>query len=98
MMLPNYVGLMARYNTWQNGSLFEAANTLSDAARRADRGAFFGSTHATLNHLLWADRTWMSRFAGTARPAQMIQTSVDMIRGWEELKTARSQFDKVVED
>ena len=98
MMSPNYVRLMARYNTWQNGSLFEAANTLSDAARRADRGAFFGSTHATLNHLLWADRMWMSRFAGTARPAQMIQTSVDMIRGWEELKTARSQFDKVVED
>ncbi len=26
------------------------------------RGAFFGSIHATLNHLLWGDMLWFNRF------------------------------------
>ena len=38
-----YVTTMARYNRWQNRSLYEAADTLTDAARRQDRGAFFHS-------------------------------------------------------
>src|SRR5262245_41939313 len=63
-----YVQCMARYNRWQNDNLYGVADTLSDAERRRDRGAFFGSIHATLNHLLWADRIWMSRLAGTPPP------------------------------
>jgi uncharacterized damage-inducible protein DinB len=35
---------------------------LSDAERKRERGAFFGSIHGTLNHLLWGDRTWLGRF------------------------------------
>ena len=35
--------------------------------RKEMRGAFFGSIHGTLNHLLWGDQIWMSRFAGTPR-------------------------------
>ncbi|MFB2601811.1 DinB family protein, partial [Rhizobium phaseoli] len=31
---------------------------------RSDRGAFFGSLHRTLNHLMVADRIWMKRFTG----------------------------------
>ena len=68
MILSEYVRLMARYNSWQNGSLYRAADALSDAARREDRGAFFGSIHGTLSHILWGDRMWMNRFAGTERP------------------------------
>ena len=67
MIDVHYVRCMARYNRWQNENLYGAADTLSDAERRGDRGAFFGSIHATLNHLLWADRIWMSRLAGTPR-------------------------------
>ena len=63
-----YVQCMARYNRWQNESLYGVADTLTDAKRQRPRGAFFGSIHATLNHLLWADRIWMSRLAGTPRP------------------------------
>jgi uncharacterized damage-inducible protein DinB len=36
--------------------MYAAAGRLSDAARKKDRAAFFGSIHATLNHILWADR------------------------------------------
>jgi uncharacterized damage-inducible protein DinB len=53
---------LARYNTWMNGRLYALAATLSDAERRTDRGAFFGSIHGTLNHILFADRAWLGRF------------------------------------
>jgi uncharacterized damage-inducible protein DinB len=54
----------ARYNTWMNRRLYAACGKLDDEERRRDRGAFFGSIHGTLNHLLLADRTWMARFTG----------------------------------
>jgi len=53
---------LARYNRWMNRKVFAAAAGLEDAERKRDRGAFFGSLHRTLNHLLLADRTWMLRF------------------------------------
>ena len=56
---------------------------LSDTERRRERGAFFGSIHATLNHLLWADRIWMSRLAGTPRPDGGIPESVSTLRRLE---------------
>ena len=37
---------------------------LPDAEYRADHGAFFGSVHGTLNHLLVGDRIWMQRLTG----------------------------------
>ena len=98
MISPDYVRLMARYNSWQNGSLYGAADALSDAARREVRGAFFGSIHGTLSHILWGDRMWMNRFAGTERPTETIATSPAMVAEWEALKAARAEFDKVIED
>jgi len=50
-----YVQRMARYNRWQNESVYGVADRLSDEERRRERGAFFGSIHKTLSHLLWAD-------------------------------------------
>ena len=46
----------ARYNSWANRRLYDAAAELSDTDYRADRGAFFKSMHGTLNHLLTADQ------------------------------------------
>ena len=69
MIRAEYARTMAAYNKWQNDSLYGAADTMDDGARKLDRGAFFGSIHGTLNHILWGDRMWMSRFAGSAKPA-----------------------------
>jgi len=97
MITPEYVQTMARYAQWQNESVFSAADGLSDAQRREDRGAFFGSIHHTLNHLLWGDHIWMHRFAGTPAPkAPTIPESVEQIASWEELKAARISFDGVI--
>ena len=68
MITLDYVRAMAEYNRWQNENLYGAAEGSSDAARKEPRGAFFGSIHATLNHLLFGDQIWMSRFAGTPKP------------------------------
>lgn len=93
-----YVATMARYNSWQNESLYRAAGMLADAARRADRGSFFRSIHGTLSHILWGDRMWMHRFAGTPKPEGGIAGSPDLVADWETLCTERRAFDKVIED
>ena len=63
-MTPELARVMARYNRWMNDKLFAVASSLTEAERKQDRGAFFGSIHRTLNHLLLADRVWLGRFTG----------------------------------
>ncbi|WP_037379781.1 DinB family protein [Sinorhizobium americanum] len=60
-MLDHY-RMFADYNRWSNRLLYTAVAELSEAEYRQDKGAFFGSLHGTLNHLLVADRIWMKRF------------------------------------
>jgi len=64
---------MAAYNGWMNRNVYEAAAKLTDAERKADRGAFFGSIHSTLNHILWGDRLWLGRFNGKSYSAGAIR-------------------------
>jgi uncharacterized damage-inducible protein DinB len=66
MISREYCQLMARYNAWMNERLYAACTELAPSARTQDRGAFFGSIHGTLNHLLWGDRMWLGRFVGPA--------------------------------
>jgi uncharacterized damage-inducible protein DinB len=97
MITPDYVRTMAGYNRWQNRNLYGSADGLADAERKKDRGAFFGSIHATLNHLLFGDQIWMSRFAGTPRPkAAGIPESVGLHERWEDLKRERAAFDETI--
>jgi uncharacterized damage-inducible protein DinB len=99
MITPEYARTMAGYNHWQNENLYGAADRLTDAQRKDVRGAFFGSIHGTLNHLLWADQIWMSRFAGTPMPkAAGIPDSVSMYESWDDLKRERWAFDEVIAD
>lgn len=91
-----YVQRMSRYNRWQNENLYGVADRLSDNERRLDRGAFFGSIHQTLNHLLWGDRQWMSRFADWPKPAVGIRESVSLYPDWSDLKRARGAADAAI--
>jgi len=91
-----YVQRLARYNRWQNESLYDAADRLSDEERRRDRGAFFGSIHGTLSHLLWGDRTWMSRFSDVPKPAVGIAGSAALYPDWDELKRERNGMDQQI--
>jgi uncharacterized damage-inducible protein DinB len=93
MIAPGYVATMARYNAEMNRRLYEAAARLPDAARRQDRGAFWGSIHGTFCHLLWADTTWMSRFDGWDPPAGPHRDSASLIDDFGELRAAREAAD-----
>jgi uncharacterized damage-inducible protein DinB len=52
----------ARYNRWMNEKLFAICAGMSDEERKRDLRAPFHSIHGTFNHLLLADRIWLSRF------------------------------------
>lgn len=82
MIDRDYVRTMAAYNRWQNENVYGGAETLSDADRKRDRGAFFGSIHGTLNHILWADEVWMGRFAGRPHPTSPIARSGERYEDW----------------
>ncbi|MBB4570191.1 DinB family protein [Rhizobium leucaenae] len=78
-MLRHY-RMLADYNRWANALLYDAAAQLSDAEYRHNRGAFFGSLHGTLNHILVGDRAWMHRFTGTGEmPAALDLTLHDTL-------------------
>ena len=56
--------LLAAYNAWANGLIYDAASGLAPEALETDHGAAFGSLIRTLNHVLVADRIWMRRLTG----------------------------------
>ncbi|WP_339948724.1 DinB family protein [uncultured Albimonas sp.] len=89
-MKAHFAGF-ARYNAWANRRLYEAAAALTDAERRSDQGAAFGSLHATLNHLLVTDVIWMARIRGVKGPAW----GLDHIAhdDFDDLRAAREALD-----
>src|ERR1051325_8293437 len=68
MMSPEWLSALARYNAWMNDKLYVVAATLSDEEGKRDVGPFFKPIHGTFNHLLVADRVWLSRFKGLPLP------------------------------
>jgi uncharacterized damage-inducible protein DinB len=73
--MQSIFSMFAHYNEWANRRLYAAVAKLSDEDYRADGGAFFGSVHRTLNHLLVGDRVWMRRFTGEGP----IHTALDLV-------------------
>lgn len=89
----NPMPMLAGYNRWANERLYQVCANLSDAGYRQDRGAFFGSIHNTLNHLLVVDRLWLGRIIGQPTPEF---TGLDQIlyEDLADLRTARSTEDE----
>ena len=86
---------LASYNALANARLYGACAKLPDTVRKERRAAFFGSIHATLNHLMVADRNWLARFSGEEVPS----TALDAIlyEDFEELREAREAEDARIE-
>jgi uncharacterized damage-inducible protein DinB len=93
MISPAYIRLMADYNAEMNRRLYAAAAHLTDAERKADRGAFWKSIHGTLAHILWGDTQWMSRFDDWPKPAVAIKQSAGLIDDFETLRALRVKAD-----
>ena len=67
-MPGDYFVTLARYNAWANRRLYRACGRLSESEYLGDRLPAFGSLHATLNHILVADRVWLARIEGRTPP------------------------------
>ena len=67
--LESHFVAMARNNHWSNYRLYSACGDLSEQDYFARRAAFFGSIHATLNHILIVDLVYLGRLSGTERVA-----------------------------
>jgi uncharacterized damage-inducible protein DinB len=91
MIDPAYCKHMARYNRWQNESMYAAAAKLTDDTRKRNMGAFFKSIHATLNHLLVGDRLWLSRFDN--EPSGITMLNQELYNNFEELTQQRQWTD-----
>lgn len=109
--IDNY-RFLARYNSWMNQRLYIACSTLSDAQRKRDCGAFFGSIHHTLNHLIVADLIWLRRFAQCGVDKGIVLASLNpqvldlpagsqldtvLFDDWQALRAKREQLDAAIE-
>jgi uncharacterized damage-inducible protein DinB len=91
MFEGTYPVLMAEYARWMNQKLYAACEPLSDEERERDRGAFFKSIHATLEHIVWGDGIWLSRFDGKERPSANI--GAPLYDEFAQLRAAREALD-----
>jgi len=96
MISPPFIKAMAAYNREMNLRLYSAAARLTGEERRKDRGAFWRSIHGAFNHLLWAGRMWMSRFAGMQKPGIPLASSHEPIEDFATLQATRKRFDATI--
>ncbi|OSQ36647.1 hypothetical protein TMES_17230 [Thalassospira mesophila] len=87
---------LARYNSWQNRVLFDLCDQIGDDARRLDRGMFFGSIHATLNHILYIDHRILTLLNG-GNPGAFTPKIV-MADDFADLRRQRVQTDAKLEN
>lgn len=90
-MRSEHAVAMASYNAWMNERLYAVCASISDEERKRDRGAFFGSIHGTLNHLLLADKVWLGRFE--KRPFPVSSLSQQLFDDFAELRAEREAMD-----
>ena len=105
--IENY-RFLAHYNRWFNQRLYDACERLTDEERKRDRGAFFGSIHRTLTHLVLADKMWLLRFTrqgvafGALPPALLAvpegsDYTSDLHPDWPDLRRTREALDDAVQ-
>ena len=98
MISPDFARTMAAYNAEMNRRVYGAALRLPDHVRRAEGGVFWQSLHGTLSHLLWADRTWLSRFGVGEAPRERLPDSGKLEDNFDTLWAQRQGFDRVLID
>ena len=91
MISIDYCKRFARYNRWQNQSVYAAAGKLPDGTRKRNMGAFFKSIHGTLNHLVVGDQLWLDRFEGL--PTSITSLDQELHDDFDELTKKRELTD-----
>ncbi len=96
MITASHCLLMAQYNEWMNTRMYAMCATLPDAELHEDRGAFFKSIYATLNHIAYGDLAFMSRFTGN--PGIVPEPGADLFGAFDMLRAERAALDQRILD
>lgn len=89
--MEQHFQMLAAYNAWANGQIFNSVAQLSESEYRQDAGLYFKSIHATLNHVLGIDRLWMKRFTGEGDHPKTVDAILYLAQ--DDLRHAREQED-----
>jgi uncharacterized damage-inducible protein DinB len=92
MITASHSLLMAQYNEWMNSRMYALCASLPEAELHKDRGAFFKSIYATLNHIAYGDLAFLSRFTGN--PVVVPDPGVDLFGSFALLRTERAALDQ----
>lgn len=84
---------MAQYNQWMNQRLYKLCATIPEEERKKERGAFFKSIHGTLDHLLYGDKAWLSRFVNQPFSGNIKEL---LYTNFEELRQEREKTDQQI--
>jgi uncharacterized damage-inducible protein DinB len=96
MITASHCLLMAQYNEWMNTRMYAMCAALPDAELHKDRGAFFKSIYATLNHIAYGDLAFMSRFTGN--PGIVPEPGADLFGAFDLLRAERAALDQRILD
>ncbi len=96
MITASHSQLMAQYNEWMNSRLYALCASLPEAELCKDRGAFFKSIYASLNHIMYGDLAFLSRF--TDNPAEVPDLGKDLWGSFERLRSERAALDQRILD
>lgn len=72
--------------------MYAVCAVLPDTELRKDRGAFFKSIYATLNHIAYADLAFLSRLTGV--PDVVPEFGTDLFGTFSRLKAERAALDQ----
>ncbi|MDD5274004.1 MAG: DinB family protein [Methylovulum sp.] len=91
MINNTHYRVMAEYNEWMNSRLYSLCASLPDDELKKDRGAFFKSIYLTLNHIVYGDLAFMSRFTGD--PDGVPELNKELFSGFPALHEQRINLD-----
>ena len=96
MFPKNYYELMAEYNLWMDGKIYNICQEIPDKKRKKDMGAFFKSIHSTLNHIYFGDIAWLERLRNNKFTPRKI--GVDIFDDFQDLQVAQEKIDTEILD
>ncbi len=84
------------YNTWATRRIFDALAALPTADYMRDLKSSFASIHATLAHIVGADRLWLARWRGESGVGMLkgedVPSFAELRKLWEQVEADRTQF------
>jgi uncharacterized damage-inducible protein DinB len=93
MITPPYLDIMARYNCWQDETLYQCCDRLAVDDLHRQRAMFFGSILNTLNHILYVDQIISDLIQTKVLPTDLDPKTI-LYTDYDDLKMARADFNQ----